>query len=211
MTYNKVMNVAKPFEAVSSGVEADVLVTLAGSTMPRSGREVARRARRSTTGVQHALDRLVEHGLVDRMEAGRTFLYTLNRNHLMAPMVEQMAESRNELVRRLRNEIGSWRISPVHASLFGSAARGDGDTSSDIDLFVVRPKEVDPDDPGWLEQADGLAEAVRAWTGNNAGLIEISEEELAQLRRDPPPVIDELRRDAIDLGGKPTRSLLGAF
>jgi predicted transcriptional regulator len=205
------MNVAKPFEAVSSGVEADVLVTLAGSTMPRSGREVARRARRSTTGVQRTLDRLVEHGLVDRLEAGRTFLYTLNRSHLMAPVVERMAESRNELVQRLRNEIGAWRISPIHASLFGSAARGDGDTSSDIDLFVVRPEEVHPDDPGWLEQVDGLAESVRAWTGNNAGIAEISEEELARLRGDPPPVIDELRRDAIDLGGKPTRSLLGAF
>ncbi|HEY5815847.1 MAG TPA: nucleotidyltransferase domain-containing protein [Solirubrobacterales bacterium] len=205
------MNVAKPFEAVSAGVDADVLVALAGSTMPRSGREVARRAKRSATGVQYALDRLVEHGLVDRLEAGRTFLYTLNRSHLMAPVVEQMAESRNELIQRLRNEIGAWRTPPVHVSLFGSAARGDGDTGSDIDLFVVRPEGADPDDPGWLEQVDGLAESVRAWTGNNAGIVEISEEELVQLRRDPPPVIDELRHDAIDLGGKPTRNLLGAF
>jgi predicted transcriptional regulator len=205
------MNVAKPFEAVSSSVDADVLVALSGSTMPRSGREVARRAKRSTTGVQHALDRLVEHGLVDRMEAGRTYLYTLNRNHLLAPVVEQMAEARNELIRRLRDEIGAWRLAPVHASLFGSTARKDGDTRSDIDLFIVRPEEVHPDDPGWLEQVDGLAESIRAWTGNNAGIVEISEEELAQLRRDPPPTIDELRRDAIDLGGKPTRSLLGAF
>lgn len=205
------MNVAKPFEAVSSGVDADVLVVLAGSTMPRSGREVARRARRSTTGVQHVLDRLVEHGLVDRMEAGRTFLYTLNRNHLFAPVVEQMAEARVELIQRLRDKVGSWETPPVHASLFGSAARGDGDTSSDIDLFVVRPMDADADDPGWTGQVDGLAESVRAWTGNNAGIVEVSEEELTQLRRDPPPVIGELRRDAIDLGGQSTKSLLGVF
>lgn len=205
------MNVAKPFQAVSSGVDADVLVALAGSTMPRSGREVARRASRSTTGVQHALDRLVEHGLVDRMEAGRAFLYTLNRNHLLAPVVEQMAEARVELIQRLRDKVGSWRTPPVHASLFGSTARGDGDASSDIDLFVVRPAGADADDPGWAGQVDGLAEAVRAWTGNNAGIVEVSEQDLTQLRRDPPPVIAELQRDAIDLGGQPTKSLLGVF
>jgi predicted transcriptional regulator len=205
------MNVAKPFEAVSSSVDADVLVALSGSTMPRSGREVARRAKRSTTGVQHALDRLVEHGLVDRMEAGRTYLYTLNRNHLLAPVVEQMAEARNELVQRLRDEIGAWRPLPAHASLFGSAARGDGNTDSDIDLFVVRPTKVDADDPAWSDQVNRLSRAVRGWTGNNAGVVELSEDELAQLRKDPPPVIDELRREAIDLAGEPTKGLLGGF
>ena len=109
------MNVAKPFEAVSSTVDTDVLAVLASSTMPRSGRELARRAGRSSTGVQHALDRLVEHGLVARLEAGRTFLYTLNRDHLLAPAVEKMVDARLELIRRLRDELGSWRTPPIHA------------------------------------------------------------------------------------------------
>ena len=68
------MDVSKPFAALSPSVDVDVLVTLAGSTTPRSGRELARRAGRSNTGVQHVLDRLVDQGLVDRMEAGRAFL-----------------------------------------------------------------------------------------------------------------------------------------
>jgi predicted transcriptional regulator len=203
------MDVSKPFAALSSGVDSDVLVLLAGSTMPRSGREVARRAGRSNTGVQHVLDRLVEHGLVDRLAAGRTFLYTLNRNHLLAPVVEQMAEGRMELIRRLRDEIGAWRIAPVHASLFGSAARGDGDTGSDIDLFVVRPVSTDAEDPDWREQVDGLAEAIWSWTGNHAGIIEVSEDELPRLRRERPPVVGDLQQDAIDLAGEPTRNLLG--
>lgn len=203
------MNVSKPFAALSAGVDADVLVALAGSTMPRSGREVARRAGRSNTGVQHVLDRLVEHGLVDRLAAGRTFLYTLNRNHLLAPVVEQMAEGRVELIRRLRKEINSWRTPSVHASLFGSTARGDGDTGSDIDLFVVRPVGVDAEDPGWLEQVDGLAESVWSWTGNHAGIAEIAEEELPRLRKERPPVVGELQQDAIDLAGEPTKKLFG--
>lgn len=201
------MNVAKPFEAVSSTVDTDVLAVLASSTMPRSGRELARRAGRSSTGAQHALDRLVEHGLVARLEAGRTFLYTLNRDHLLAPAVEKMVDARLELIRRLRDELGSWHTPPIHASLFGSAARGDGDTGSDIDLFLVRPAGAG--DSGWSEQVDGLAESVLSWTGNHAGTIEVSEEELARLREDPTPVVEELRRDAIDLAGQPAKSLLG--
>jgi len=211
MIYNKIMNVAKPFEALSSGVDLDVLVALASSTTPRSGREVARRAGRSVTGVQHVLDRLVEHGLVHRLEAGRAFLYSLNRRHLLAPVVERMAEARIELIQRLRATVDSWRTPPIHASLFGSAARGDGDTGSDIDLFIVRPAEADVDDPGWSEQVDGLAESVRAWTGNHAGIVEVSADELDELRGSPQSVISELRRDAIDLGGESARSLLGAL
>jgi predicted transcriptional regulator len=203
------MNVAKPFEALSSTVDADVLVALAGSTLPRSGRELARRAGRSNTGVQHALDRMVEHGLVTRLGAGRAFLYTLNRDHLLAPAVEKMAAARLDLIQRLRGEIASWRMAPIHASLFGSTARGDGDTESDIDLFLVRPGGTGSDDAEWGDQVNGLAESVRAWTGNNAGIVEVSEDELAGLREDPPPVVVELGRDAIDLAGQPAKSLVG--
>jgi predicted nucleotidyltransferase len=202
------MDVSKPFAAISPGVDADVLVVLAGSTKPRSGRELARRAGRSNTGVQHVLDRLVEHGLVNREEAGRTFLYELNRDHLLAPTVEQMAGVRVELVRRLRNAIEAWEIPPVHASLFGSAARGDGDASSDIDLLIVRPVDVDPDDADWRSQVDRLADLVRRWTGNNAGIAEVPEAELSRLRKDRPPVVEEVSEDAVDLAGESTRKLL---
>jgi predicted nucleotidyltransferase len=34
----------------------------------------------------------------------------------------------------------------MHASLFGSAARGDGVPESDIDLLIIRPERVDAED-----------------------------------------------------------------
>jgi predicted nucleotidyltransferase len=205
------MDVSRPFAALSAGVDADVLVVLAGSSTPRSGRELARLCGRSNTGVQHVLDRLVEHGLVERMEAGRAFLYSLNRDHLLAAAVELMSGARAELVRRLREAIAAWRIPAAHASLFGSAARGDGDADSDIDLLIVRPADVDADAALWRSQIEQLADNVRRWTGNHAGIVEISESELPQLRRDRPPVVDEVSMDAIDLAGKPARQLLARF
>ena len=202
------MDVARPFSALSTSVDADVLVVLAGSSVPRTGRELARLSGRSNTGVQHVLDRLVAHGLVERTEAGRAFLYLLNRDHLLAPAVEEMAEVRVALVSKLREALAGWETPAVHASLFGSTARGDGSFASDVDLFIVRPAGIDPDDSGWRGQIDGLAEHVRRWTGNHAGIAEISEKELPQLRSDRPPVLDEVSADAIDLVGQPARQIL---
>jgi predicted transcriptional regulator len=205
------MDVARPFSALSTSVDADVLVVLAGSSVPRTGRELARMTGRSNTGVQHVLDRLVAHGLVERTEAGRAFLYLLNRDHLLAPAVEEMAEVRVALVSKLREAISLWGMPAVHASLFGSTARGDGGPDSDIDLFIVRPAGIAADDPGWRAQIDGLADRVRRWTGNHAGIAEISKKELPQLRRDRPPVVDEVSADAIDLAGQPARKILASY
>ena len=96
----------------------------------------------------------------------------------------------------------------VHASLFGSAARGDGDVSSDIDLFVVRPSKIDADDPVWRRQIDQLAESVRSWTGNHAGISEISDDQLRTLADERPRVIEDLHEDAIDLAGKDLREVM---
>ncbi|HEX7291301.1 MAG TPA: nucleotidyltransferase domain-containing protein [Conexibacter sp.] len=203
------MDVARPYTALSSSLDSTVLAVLARTTYPLTGRDVARLAGRSShSGVLDVLNRLTEHGLVDRREAGRAWLYTLNREHLAAPAVEVLADMRTTLLERVRGAIEAWKLEPIHVSLFGSAARGDGDTQSDIDLFLVRPTEVDEDDQTWVDQRDGLATSVQRWTGNRAGIAEVSEEELNRLREEAPPIVAALRDDAITLHGRPIAELL---
>jgi DNA-binding transcriptional ArsR family regulator len=202
------MDVARPYAAVAPGVDGEALVVLAGTTAPLTGRQIARLVKRGTSpSVSAALDRLVEQGLVHRQEAGRAYLHTLNRDHIAAPIVESLAGLRTELLRRLRETLENWQPAPFHASMFGSAARADGDTRSDIDLLVIRPADVEEDEVGWRAQVSALSEAVHAWTGNNAGIAELGEAELHNLRRRPPPILANLRADAIDLAGEPTRAL----
>ncbi len=143
-------------------------------------------------------------------EAGNAYLYTHNREHLAAPALEQLAGIRAELERRLRAEIADWEIAPAHVSIFGSAARGDGDVHSDIDVFVVRPARVAEDEAIWRAQLDRLSDRVYRWTGNHVGLSEVAATDVRRLRRERPPVVDELRRDAINLVGPTTTELLGA-
>ena len=142
-------------------------------------------------------------------EAGNAYLYTLNREHLAAPALELLADIRAEFERRLRSEIADWEIAPAHASIFGSAARGEGDTHSDIDLFIVRPTRVPDDDPRWRAQLERLSHRVLVWTGNHVGLSEVSAANVRRLRRERPPVVDELRQDAITLAGPSPNKLLG--
>jgi predicted nucleotidyltransferase len=176
-----------------------------------TGREVARLVRAgSQPAVNSALRRLAEEGLVRAEEAGNAFLYTFNREHLGAPAVELLAGIRTELERRLRAEIAEWEVAPAHVSIFGSAARGDGDTRSDIDIFVVRPAGVAEDHPSWRAQLEGLSDHVYDWTGNRAALSEVSAADVRRLRRERPPVVEELRRDAVTLIGPEPAELLGA-
>jgi predicted nucleotidyltransferase len=205
------MDVAAPHRAVVAGLDGDVLVLLAGRAAAMSGREIAQAlGQRSHEGVRKSLERLVRQGIVQREAAGNALMHRLNREHVGAAAVMTLASMRSELWSRLRSTIGEWAVTAIHASVFGSAARGDGTADSDIDLFIVRHDEVDADDARWRDQLDGLGELVRTWTGNSASLIEQSAREVRDLatRPRPPAVIDELRRDGIDLVGEPIRTLL---
>jgi predicted nucleotidyltransferase len=200
------MDVARPYAAVAPSLDGDVLVVLAGTTQPLTGARVAKLVRRGTErGVQKALDRLVEQGVVHRQAAGRAYLHALNRDHIAASTVEALAGLRGELLGRLRDEFAQWNPAPAHASLFGSAARGDGDTRSDIDLLVVRPADVDEENPTWRDQLDRLAVHVESWTGNHAGVIELDAAEVAQQSR----TLSNVRAEGINLAGTPIHSLLG--
>jgi predicted nucleotidyltransferase len=204
------VDTSKPYTAVCPTLDSEVLAVLAGTTRPLTGREVARlTGRASHRGVAEVLSRLVEHGLVERQEAGRALLYTLNREHLAAPAVEILAGMRAELLSRIRDLVGAWKTTAIHASIFGSAARGEGTTQSDIDLFVVRPDVVSDDDAQWREQLDELATNIERWTGNRASIAEAAESEIERLVAEDRPIVAELRSDAIAIGGTDISTLLG--
>jgi hypothetical protein len=205
------MDLSAPHTAVQPRIEGRVLLTLAGTTRPLSGREVSRLSGTSTNGAWRALQKLVEHGLVSVEEVGNgaALLYTLNRRHLAADAVLALTDLRARLIARLTDAVDAWPVQPVHAYLFGSAARGDGGTRSDIDLLLVRPHGVAEDDGQWREQVDTLAESIRAWTGNHAGIAELPQSDIRRVRRERPAIVDELERDAVVLRGLTVQELLG--
>ena len=203
--YSMLMDFRRPMLAITPTLDGDVLATLARGDVELTGRELARRTGHgSPEGVRRAADRLVTHGIVLRRSVGGAHLYRLNRDHIAAPYVEGLANLRGDLIDRLRTLLATWSTPPTTALLFGSVSRGEATTTSDLDLLVIRPRALDPDDEPWRTQLLELQQRATAWTGNDARVVEYGEDELIAHRRDP--VLREALSDGIDLTG--TRSTL---
>jgi predicted nucleotidyltransferase len=203
------MDLSRPVASVVPSLDGDVLLVLVGTTRPLTGREVSRLVRRgSWSGVRRVLHRLVRQGLVTAQEATPSLLYSLNRDHVAAPVVIALAQLRTEFFERIRDQIGQWRISPASAAIFGPAARGDGSTESDVDVFLVRPDEVDEDDSEWRGQVAVLSTAILGWSGNPASVIEVSAAEAGRLSERQATLAEEILRDAVSVAGRSIADVL---
>ena len=204
------MDLAQPFETLTPTADGDALAVLAGADRAFTASEVRDIAgRRSVEGIRHALKRLETQGIVSSQRAGNTTLYRLNRAHLAAGPATAIANMRAELFNRIRDHLARWDPPCVHAALFGSAARGEMQATSDIDVFLVRPNVVDPDDERWALQRDQIATSIRNWTGNDARILELSQVEVTNEIDQEHSVLRDVHRDGIWLGG--SRTFLSAL
>jgi predicted nucleotidyltransferase len=162
----------------------------------------------SESGVRKVLARLAAQGLVHVSEAGQAQLYVANREHVAWPAVEILCSLKSTLLDRLREQIRSWPNPPRAAALFGSAARGDGGTASDIDVLLIRPDEIDEADETWCRQIEELRDRVEAWTGNHCQVYEVDSPGLHEHAEREEPIVAEWRRDALPLFGEDLRRLL---
>jgi DNA-binding transcriptional ArsR family regulator len=221
-----------PTRAVTATLDGPVLAVLAQAGKPLTVGEVAAQTPRgSEIGVRRSLARLVEQGIVRATEMGRNRVHELNRDHVAAPVAVALAGLRLALWQRFRGTLSGWNPRPVYACVFGSAARGDGDAQSDIDVLLVRAPVTGETDP--RRQSGGLAEAlaahasefvaaplterqaarwdrqvgelhdlVRGWTGNRLQVVEMSAYQWGDHRRRRTPLFQEISRDAVDVAGE---------
>ena len=206
-----------------------MLAVLAAAGKPLTVGQVAgKSARGSEIGIRRSLARLVEQGTVQATMMGRNQVHELNREHLAAGVAELLAGIRSELWKRFRDEIASWRPRPLYACVFGSAARGDGDEASDIDLLLVHPpfpgepkptrlspsirsqiadalgdgqmSRADQEDVRrWEAQIDRLRDLVQRWTGNPLQIVDLSVDHWRHPSKQHQALLDEVRRDGIEL------------
>jgi len=123
--------------------------------------------------------------------------------------------------------MGRWKVKPMYACVFGSAARGDGDADSDIDLLLVHPPVVgerapsrmrslkdfvgtavmdvgvfqmgEPEQAKWSAQIDQLHDQVFRWTGNRLQVVSLSAYRWIDRRKVEPSLVDNIGRDAVEL------------
>jgi predicted nucleotidyltransferase len=221
------MDLSDPTRAVTPTLDGTVLAVLAAAGKPMTvGQVAAQAARGSEIGIRRSLARLVEQGTVRATLMGRNQVHELNREHVAAAAAVVLAGLRTELWRRFREDLRAWRVRPIYACVFGSAARGDGDVSSDIDLVLVHPplpgeqrptrrslgaqvsdalgtallSSPETDAPEhWERQLDLLRERVELWTGNALQIVDLSFHEWRRPPESHRALLQEIQKDGIEL------------
>jgi len=185
------MDFARPFTVITTSVDGDVLCALAlADAWFTPGRLHRTIARHSEDGVRRTLRRLSEQGIVLTQHAGSATLYRLNRHHLAAEAIDELARLRSKLVLRLSTLLRDWTVPPVLAVLFGSAARETMNLASDIDIFLVRPEGLESDREVWTTAVMALEAEVSGWTGNDARVLEMEESHLREHAAAEPVLMD---------------------
>lgn len=205
------VDLASPLRSVAPSLDSAVLEVLAGTESGLSASQIARLSSRGTrAGQLPVLNRLVEHGLVSADPANTGFLYRLNREHVLAPAVLSAVAARREILDRLTAAVLQLLPVPVHASLFGSFARGEAGSHSDLDLLLLTDDDLDTHDPVWTNQVLALADRVVAWTGNRMETLTFIRSRLSEVIAQDEPIVASWLADSILLHGPSIETLVAS-
>lgn len=186
------MDLSRPMSVVTPTVDGDVLTALAlADAWFTTGKLHAAVRRHSEDGIRRALRRLVEQGVVQDQSGGNAVLYRLNRRHLAAPAIIDLANLWSALLLRLNGTMSKWPVQPKVGAIFGSAARGTMRSDSDIDIFLVRPSHPRDDDT-WGARVRQLEDDASRWTGNDVRILQLTEAHVRDHAGDEPVLRDVL-------------------
>ncbi len=175
------MQLNRPLATITPTLDGDVLAVLAQHEATFTTGQLHRVLNRySEEGVRKVLLRLTRQGVVHSERIGNAYSYRLNRQHLAAGPIMELARLPHTLLQRLEDRLQSWAFPPMYAAVFGSAARGTMTEDSDLDLLLVRADNTPID--AWEEQVGDLVADVGRWTGNDTRPLEYAVSDLAAAR-----------------------------
>ncbi|GFO96043.1 hypothetical protein ig2599ANME_0229, partial [groundwater metagenome] len=124
---------------------------------------------------------LLENGLLDRKRIGKANLYSLNKEHILYPLLSSDFEEERNIPMELKKVIaGTVKNLPEVeiAVLFGSIAKGIERADSDVDVFIV----CKGDKSQLEEKLKDLISVIRNKFGNPFSLMIKRCEELKELK-----------------------------
>ncbi len=132
-------------DILGSAPKIRILRVLSKHAPALTGRELARRVGYSHTQTNSALAELEMNGLVMKRHLGNANVYSLNDGNLLASRIIIPAfQIEERLIQDLANRFFAGMGKDLASIiLFGSAARGEEDAGSDIDLILVVKDGID--------------------------------------------------------------------
>lgn len=195
-------------EVFATPAHVRVLRVLSSRKHLLTGRQVARE-----TGLHHksaigALERLELLGLVERQRGGRDHLFSLNRQHSLArnvlsPLFKAEQQFRKSLENRLAAAGQGITESLV---LFGSTARGEEKSESDLDICVVTSNASQRRKAE--RQLHAASKDLSEEFGVRVAWLFLSVEDLRRRSRQGDALLNDLLSDGKVLAGKPLSEVL---
>lgn len=193
---------SSPLRSLTPSVDAVVLTVLAGTHGSLSQTQVHRLAgRASRSGVALALERLAGQGVVSGHPAAYGRLYSLNREHVLAPAILAAVDARAEFLGRLRSACIEFGTKVLSAALYGSVVRGEANADSDVDLLLVVAHDETVDNPDFVAKVAALEAKVLSWSGNRLQPLVITLASLQRMATNREPIVSEWLTDADTLHG----------
>jgi predicted nucleotidyltransferase len=168
---------AEPLQTLIPGATGRIMAALTGTSVPLSGRAVADLAGVSASQAARVLPNLVELGIVEARSAPPATLYILSEDHIATRHLRALRELDDVFLERLRRQVAELRPAPVSVAVFGSLARREARSDSDIDLLVIRPDAIDEENDLWRETVEAVAIYARQLSGNAVDILEVGRQE----------------------------------
>jgi predicted nucleotidyltransferase len=201
------MDFVHPVEAVIPGAQGRVLAVLVDTTAELNLRTIARLADISLAQASRVLPKLVDLGLVERREVPPSSQFRLVRSNVAARAVIELGRSSNLVLERIGSGAAALPAPPTSVVVFGSFARGEAVSYSDLDVVIVRPDEVGEDDENWANSIESWRNETRAIAGNPVEVVEVSHHDIQAKLASKQQLWRDVRRDGIVVYGLSLREL----
>lgn len=205
--YSSGVDFVRPIEAIVPGAQGRVLAVLAETTAELNLRTIAQLAGISQAQASRLLPDLVALGVVERREVPPSSLFRLVPEHVAAQALLALARSTDTVLDEMGRLAAALPHPPVSVIVFGSFARREAETDSDIDVVVVRPAEIDEDDDAWSASLEAWRHDVRRLAGNPVEVLEVSADEAATKLAGRAQLWADIRRDGRVVHGLGLRQL----
>jgi predicted nucleotidyltransferase len=143
----------------------------------------------------------VDLGIVDRREAPPSALFRYVPENVAARAITALSAVRRTVLDEVGRMAGLIEPQPASVIVFGSFARGEADSESDLDLVVVRDVQIAEDDDRWGSATDHFRQLVKRLTGNPVEIVETDTSQIAGLLRTRKPLWRDVRRDGVVVFG----------